>query len=485
MADNTVFLYYYVAMKTTKRLSKNNIELILHGNLFRAILALAIPVVINSFLQTVYNLTDTYWLGKLGTEQLAAINLVTPLQNIIINFGSGITVAGAVLIAQYIGAGEKQEAKIMANQIFVCAMIFAITCASICFIATPAIVGWLGAEGETFQHSVTFLRIIIWDMPFLFMVNIFQSVNQAQGNTLKPMLLNLCGITINMILDPLLIIVFDFGVAGAALATLFAKAVPAVIAFVILCSPKGDLCLHPRFMKVQAEKLRMILSIGLPTAIGGSAMQFGFLLMSRNVFAYGEQAMAAYGIGNRVNGLITLPSNGIGSATATIVGQNMGAKQQERAERGYKISMKICVIFLFIGGMILSRDAISTAIVSIFSEDAEVIAMAADFLSIMAFWCFTNGVYNATSGLFQGTGHTEVTMTVDATRLWVFRFLTLWFCETVLDMGVRSIWYSVVVSNGICAGILYLLYLAGIWKKSRIKIERGKSNASEANEPQV
>ena len=90
-------------MKTAK---KYNPDLILHGNLIRAILSLAIPVVINSFLQTMYNLTDTYWLGKIGTEQLAAINLVTPMQNIITNFGSGITVAGAVLIAQYIGAGE-------------------------------------------------------------------------------------------------------------------------------------------------------------------------------------------------------------------------------------------------------------------------------------------------------------------------------------------------------------------------------------------
>ena len=90
-------------MKTAK---KYNPDLILHGNLIRAILSLAIPVVINSFLQTMYNLTDTYWLGKIGTEQLAAINLVTPMQNIITNFGSGITVAGAVLIAQFIGKSD-------------------------------------------------------------------------------------------------------------------------------------------------------------------------------------------------------------------------------------------------------------------------------------------------------------------------------------------------------------------------------------------
>ena len=410
-------------MKTAK---KYNPDLILHGNLIRAILSLAIPVVINSFLQTMYNLTDTYWLGKIGTEQLAAINLVTPMQNIITNFGSGITVAGAVLIAQYIGAGEKEDARSMANQIFACAMGFAVVCATLCFLGTPAIVNWLGADGGTAYYARVYLRVVIWDMPFLYMVNIFSAVHQAQGDTVRPMFLNLGGITLNLFLDPFFMIILNLGTAGAALATLLAKAIPAIVAFGLLCRQENDICLNRKYMRLQKEKLGMILKIGLPTAIGGSTMQLGFLLMSKNVFVYGTEAMAAYGIGNKVNGLITLPSNAIGSATATIVGQNMG--------------------------------------------------MAADFLSVMAFWCFTNGVYNTTSGLFQGTGHTEVTMAIDVTRLWVFRFLTLWFCESVLHMGVRSVWYSVVISNGISALILYVLYRCGIWKKTRIKV--GKEEAT-------
>lgn len=449
---------------------KSNQDLILRGNMLTAILSLAIPVVINSFLQTMYNLTDTYWLGKIGMEELAAINLVTPVQNIIINLGSGITVAGAVLIAQYIGAKEKENAKAMANQIFICIMAFGLVCAVLCFWATPSIVSWLGADGATYVHSITYLSIVIWDMPFLFMVNIFSGINQAQGDTVRPMLLNLVGIILNMILDPLLMITFDMGVAGAALATLLAKAVPAMVAFALLCNQKKAVCLNIKYMKFEKDKINLILKIGLPTAIGGSTMQLGFLLMSRNVYAYGAQAMAAYGIGNKINGLISLPSNGIGSATATIVGQNMGAGQQKRAEKGYHISMRIAVVFLFIGGFILSRDVVSAAIVKIFTDDREVIVMAADFLSILALWSFTNGVYNTTSGLFQGTGHTEVTMAVDASRLWIFRFVTLWFCESVLHMGVRSIWYSVVVSNAISSVILYILYLMGIWKKARIKI---------------
>lgn len=448
---------------------KFNRELILNGNMLHAILSIAIPVVVNSFLQTMYNLTDAYWLGKIGTEQLAAINLVTPVQNIILNFGSGITVAGSVLIAQYIGARDEINAKSMANQIFACGTIFACICSVLCFLFTPSIVHWLGADGNTLHYGNTYLRIVILDMPLLYTINIFSAINQAQGNTVKPMLLNLLGIVINMILDPLLMIVLDLNIAGAALATLFAKAPSALIALYSLNKKSNPIHLDLKRLKFEKEKLQSILRVGLPTAIGGSTMQFGFLLMSKNVYVYGTQAMAAYGIGNRVNGLITLPSNGIGSAVATIVGQNVGANQYDRAEHGYRLSRRISVIFLFIGGMILSRPFISTSIVSIFSEDAEVIAMAADFLSIMAFCCWTNGIYNSTIGLFQGTGHTEVNMIVDATRLWVFRFLTLFICENVFHMGVRSVWYCVVVSNAISAAILFILYHMKIWRKPAFK----------------
>lgn len=448
--------------------NKSNRDLLLNGSIVKAILTLAVPVVINSFLQTMYNLTDTYWLGKLGTEELAAINLVTPVQNIIINFGSGITVAGSVLISQYLGAKRDEDARSMANQIFSCALIFSIVCAVLCAVATPGIVTWLGAQGRTWECGKTYLQLVILDMPFLYTVNMYTAINQAQGDTVRPMLLNLAGITLNLILDPVLMIVFDMGVAGAALATVSAKAFPAVIAFILLQNRSKDVYLDLRRLKFEKEKLKNILVIGLPTAIGGSTMQFGFLLMSRNVLKYGTEAMAAYGIGNKINSLITLPTNSVGSAVATIVGQNVGAKQFERAEKGYKVSMIGSIIFLFVGGMILSRMPISTGIVRIFSDDAEVIGMAAEFLSIMAFWCFANGVYNSSMGLFQGSGHTEVTMIIDAARLWVFRFATLYVGEVWLHLGVRSVWYSVVVSNGLSALILYIIYRTGYWKRKRI-----------------
>ena len=197
------------------KLSKGNRDLILHGSLVKAVFAIAIPVVVNSFLQTMYNLTDTYWLGQLSVDYLAAINLVSPVQNTVINFGSGVTVAGAVMISQYIGAGKPEMARKIANQIFTVAMLFSLLCASVMAVATPGIVGWMGAAPDYFDHAVTYMRLVVLDMPFLFMVNIYQSIRQAQGDTVRPMLLNLLGIAVNMVLDPLLMVVLHWNAAGA------------------------------------------------------------------------------------------------------------------------------------------------------------------------------------------------------------------------------------------------------------------------------
>lgn len=201
-------------------------------------------------------------------------------------------------------------------------------------------------------------------------------------------------------------------------------------------------------------------------------MQLGFLLMSKNVLAYGSAATTAYGIGNKINSVITLPASGIGSALSTIVGQNFGARQISRVKKSYHLSLCIGALFLFIFGMLLSRRFVAEPMVRFFTADEQVVPMAVDFLTIMAAWCWTNAFYNVSQGLFQGCGHTMITMAVDASRIWVFRFLTLWFCAEVLGMGVESIWYAVVASNGISALILYLLYWTGIWKKRPVSIEK-------------
>lgn len=455
-----------------KPISEDKRNMILNGNLFHAILMLAIPVMINSFIQSMYNLTDTFWLGKIGTENQSAITLVSPFQNILINFGNGITTAGAILISQYLGAREDKQANSMANHICLTSLAFSVLCALICWLVSPGLVKWLGAEGNIYKYGLTYIRIVVLDLPFLFTINLFTSVKQSQGDTVKPMLLNMFGVVINLILDPLFLMVFKWGIGGAALATLIAKIPCAVIALIVLTRPGQLIRIDFRGFKFDKSKMGSIVKIGLPTAIGGSTMQLGFLLMTKNVNAYGFIATSAYGIGNKINSIITMPANGIGSAISTIVGQNIGAGQKDRADKVYHYALRMGALFLLFFGLILSRRFISQAMVTFFSTDERVIPLATDFLSLMAFWCWSNAFYNVTQGLFQGSGHTMITMIVDASRIWIFRLLTLWVCANVFNIGVASVWYAVVISNGTSAAILYGLYWTGIWKKSTIKIEK-------------
>ena len=165
----------------SKPLSADRRNMILSGNLIQAILMLAIPVMINSFIQSMYNLTDTFWLGRIGTESQAAITLVSPIQNILINFGTGLTTAGAILISQYLGAKEDRQANSMANHVCLCSLLFSLVCAAVCWCITPGIVGWLGAEGNIFLYGISYLRIVVLDLPFLFMINIYTAVKQSTG----------------------------------------------------------------------------------------------------------------------------------------------------------------------------------------------------------------------------------------------------------------------------------------------------------------
>ena len=167
----------------SKPLSADKRNLILNGNLVKAILMLAIPVMINSFIQSMYNLTDTFWLGKIGTENQAAITLVSPIQNILINFGTGITTAGAILISQFLGAREDKQANSMANHICLCSLVFSVFCALLCWLTTPSIVKWLGAEGNIYTYGLSYIRIVVLDLPFLFTIitkSIFKTRNEMR-----------------------------------------------------------------------------------------------------------------------------------------------------------------------------------------------------------------------------------------------------------------------------------------------------------------
>ena len=185
---------------------------ILRGNVYKALIVIAVPIMLNNLLQTVYNLTDTFWLGRLGAEHMAAQSFIT-------SFGGGLTAGGTVILSHYFGAGNKDNCRHTANQIFILIMTFSVFAGLILFFGCGQILHGMGATGNVFKYASQYQRIMAADIPFIYMTSLYNIVHNAAGKTGKPLALNFIGIVINMLLDPLFIVVFGWGASGAALAT--------------------------------------------------------------------------------------------------------------------------------------------------------------------------------------------------------------------------------------------------------------------------
>lgn len=442
-------------------------ELILKGSLTKVIFSLAFPLMLSNLIQTIYNLTDTYWVGQIGATELAAITLVWPLIFFFMSLGIGVNIAGTALISQYIGSQRQEEAADVAGQILSFSFWLSIAFALIGFLLAPSAVAFMGGQGILLEKAVIYMRIIFVGMPFMFSFFAFSSIKQAQGNTLTPMKLSGISVALNIILDPIFIFTLNLGIAGAAYATVFSRALLTIYAVYSLFTKDNHLGLRFKHLRLKKTVLLQIVKIGLPSSIGQSATAFGFMILNRFIIYYGNATLAAFGIGNRINSLILMPAMGIGSALATIIGQNLGADQIKRAKQFVSKSILLCSIILILGGVIMFFSA--EIIISQFSQDPEVIQLGTAYLQLISLSLPLVGIFQIFIGTFQGSGHTVSAMLLMAGRLWGLRIPLILLFQNITTWGSTAIWYAMVLSNLIICLTAYAVYLTGGWQKKVIK----------------
>ncbi len=262
------------------RVSKNQI---LHGPIIRTLLVLGWPVMVAHLLHSMYNIVDTFWLGKLGgtesTNAVAALQISWPIVFLLISMAFGFGTAGIALVSQYTGAKNKEEANKSAGQVLAMAFIFGITVGIAGVIFSPAIVHLLGINPGIAEVAVIYLRVIFMGMPMMFTSMIFGFILRAYGDTVTPMWLELFTVSINMVLDPILIFgLFGFsrmGIMGAAIATVTSRSVSSVLALYILFSGKAGVKIKPLYLKPVKWRIIQIFKIGIPASIGQSGTAFG------------------------------------------------------------------------------------------------------------------------------------------------------------------------------------------------------------------
>ncbi|MTI95000.1 MAG: MATE family efflux transporter [Firmicutes bacterium] len=442
-----------------------NREKILDGNIKKVLLSLALPIMLANAIQTVYQVVDMYWVSRLadGDNAVAAINFVWPMIFVTIAFGIGINIAGTSIISQYIGLDKEREAKKVAGQLISFSLVFSVLLSVVGYLFGGQLLSLLGAEGTMHTYGWEFLSIIFVGMPLMFLFFAFQSIKQGQGDTVTPMVLAGASVLLNIILDPIFMFTFDMGIAGAAWATTVSRGLSCFAGLYLLFFTNNGLRLRFIDLRYNGKVLSKIVKIGLPSAIGHSVEGFGFMLLNVFVLSFGSYTIAAFGIGNKINSLILMPAMGIGAALATVVGQNLGAGQVDRAGQAVKESIKLSVSIMAVGGVIMFF--ITPWIVGIFTDHPVVLEQGIYFLRLIAITIPLMGIFQSFVGVFQGSGHTMTAMMITTGRLWALRIPLILILKNFTMLQEKSVWYAMVSSNLIICLIGFGLFMLGHWKQ--------------------
>lgn len=441
------------------------------GPIASTLVRLATPIVISNMLQTAYQLTDTFWVGRLSSEAVAAVSLAFPINFLMIAIGGGLPIAGTVLIAQYRGRGDTEAMDHVASQTCLMVSVVSLLLSGGGYFLSPRIMAFMGAAPDVLPDATRFLRMTFLGFIFVFGFFVFQTLTRGLGVVVSPMLIVLGTVLLNFALDPLFIFgwgpIPPLGVAGAALATLITQAIAALVGFTLLFRGVYGIRLRWNSFRPDFKLIWRMLKIGIPASIEQSTRATGMALMMLLVSGFGTVVVAAYGIGMRVLSFVVIPALGLSLATSTLVGQNIGAGKIDRATRTSRVACLIAFSVLSLAGivMFLSAEAFATFIVP---KAGEAIPIAVRFIRVMSLTFGFIGVQQVVTGTLRGAGDTLAAMILAIIALWVLQFPLAYVLSHHTSLGPDGIWWALAIANMISACITVTWLVTGNWKEKRL-----------------
>ncbi len=437
------------------------------GKIFTSLISLALPIIFANILQTTYQLIDTFWLGRLGADAVAAVSLSFPVLFLVLSIGSGLTLAGTVMVAQYKGADNQTMVNFSSSQSVFLILLISILLAVISYFSAGPLMTIIGAGPEIYDDSVAYFKVSSFGFVFLFLFFIFQSLMRGIGNVMLPVYIILFTVFLNLVLDPLFIYGYGpipgYGVAGAAVASIITQGLSAAIGLYILFRGKNGIKIKLSSMYFDMINLKRTFKLGFPASVEQSTRALGMTMMVILVTSFGSEIVAAYGIGARILSFIVIPALGLGIATTSLVGQNIGARKIKRAEQVANLSNKIAFFGLTGFGIILFIFAEPLTAFFI-PNDPDVIRDGALFIKIMAPSFGLLGVQQVMNGTFNGAGFTKASMLISILSLWIVRFPLAYVLSYNTPLSYEGIWWAFPISNLIAAIVAFIYFKMGYWK---------------------
>ena len=442
---------------------KGNTDLT-EGKVWKVIVRFALPLLVGNLLQQFYNITDSIIVGQfLGKEALAAVSASFFIYYFIISLVIGVGSGTTVVISQLFGAKQYQKVQLAFSSFFIFMLVGGIILSIAGIIFAEPVFRLTNTPEEVIPQAVAYFRMYIGGT-FLFVTfNSIISILRGVGESVRPMLFILITTVLNIAFDLLFILVFKWGIEGAARATVVSQGIGMCIALAYVNNTHPLLSIKKQDMLFDWKLFKESLKIGLPTSVQQCAIALGLIALLGIVNSFGTNTLTAYGAAGKIDTIITQAILTLSGALAAFCGQNIGAGRLDRVKKGVQFTMytNIALGLLTFAAVYLFGNEM----MRIFTKDIDVVAIGKEYLLIIGGFFIVHGALNVYNGALRGAGDTLFPMITSLVCLWLIRIPLAYYLSSWL--GRNGIWWAIGISITIGLIVTFVYYKIGFWKRRR------------------
>ena len=429
------------------------------GNVLSVISALAIPIVGSSLLQFTYNIVDMFWVGGLGSNAVASVGSSSFFTGLGYSINTLVVIGTGIKVSHALGKNEEHEVKSYINSGIFVNLLLGLIYALILIFAGKYFIGFLNLGNEVVEKGANLYLAISGPMLFFSFFNLlYIRILGSYGHNSGALKISAAGIVINMILDPLFIYTFKWGVLGAALATLVAN----IVMYILFKVTSKGLFKFDFKIGIDKDKVFEIVKLGFPMSFQRVLFTFVNIILARIISIFGSDAIAGQKIGLQIESITFMIIGGLNGAIASFTGQNYGAKKYDRIIKGYHTSLKMGVIYALITSIIFIL--MPEYLVSIFIKDTKTIEIASMYLIIIAYSQIFSAIEMVSNGMFTGLGMPNIPATISI----IFTVLRIPMALIFIKyFGVNGIWISISLSSVLKGIASYVMYRVKVRKDNR------------------
>lgn len=435
------------------------------GSISKAVFLLAVPMILELSLESVFALVDMFFVGKLGENAIATVGLTESVITLVYSIAIGLSTAATAIVARRIGEKDKEAAAHAGAQSLIISILVTIVLSIAGAVFADDILRVMGASEEVVRDGTVFTRIMFGGCIVIILLFVINGIFRGAGDAAMAMKSLWIASLINIILCPVLI--HFFGLKGAAIATVIGRGTGVLYQCYHLFKGSGILRFLKHHFKVDKKVIKSLITIGWPATFQFIIASGSWIVLARLVAQTGgTSASAGYQIAIRNVVFFILPAWGLSNAAATLVGQNLGAKEIERAERSVLLTAKYNAIFMSFVMMVFLF--FSTPIIRLFSNDESVIAYGATALQIIGSAYVFYGIGMVMTQALNGAGDTRTPTLINFVCFWLFQIPFAYLLAKGLDLGSTGAFVAIPVAETLIALVSWYYFRKGKWKEIKV-----------------